>query len=76
MDEEDINYDLIEERVGQFEELIGKYHIPEDMTGEGWDYYPPISVSWSWSNESWKFWNNTQLLETFDPLDEDSIYTK
>lgn len=74
--EQHINDTLLDLRATQIEELIEDYHIPFNMTGEGWDWYPPVSVCWSWSNSSWKFWNNTQLLETFDPLNETSIYTK
>jgi len=65
-----INTTFLELRAQQFEELIGKYHIPENMTGEGWDVLPPVSVYWNWSNKSWIYWNNTQLLNAFDPLNE------
>lgn len=66
----DINYTLLELRAQQFEELIGKYHIPRNMTGEGWDVLAPSSVSWSWSDPNWIYYNNSQLLTAFDPLNE------
>jgi len=76
IEEQYVNDTFLDLRATQIEELIEDYHIPFNMTGEGWDWYPPVSVCWSWSNPNWKFWNNTQLLETFDPLNETSIYTK
>jgi len=70
IDENYINFTFLEQRALEFEELIGMYHIPFNMTGEGWDYYPPVSVCFNWANSSWKYYNNTQLLAAFDPLDE------
>ncbi len=79
IDEENINYTLIDQRAQQFEELLGKYHIPRNMTGEklwdmpwgkSYDVLPPTSVLWDWANDSWVYWNNTELLAAFDPLDE------
>jgi len=72
IDEAHINYTLLELRAQQIEQLIGLYHIPFNLTGEGWDYYPPISVSWSYTTA--RFYNNSQLLATFDPLNESSPY--
>ena len=68
-----INYTLLDLRAQQIEDLIGLYHIPFNMTGEGWDYYPPVGVQWDYSSA--KFYNNSQLLATFDPLDVNSPYT-
>ncbi len=72
IDEAHINYTLLDLRAQQIEDLIGKYHIPFNMTGEGWDYYPPVAVAWSYTNA--KFYNNSQLLATFDPQDTSSPY--
>lgn len=74
VEEEHVKYDLLDLRAEQFERLLGTYHIPEDMTGEGWDYYPPVSVCFHYSNPDVKFYNNSQLLATFDPLDLSSPY--
>ena len=68
----DDNLAFIAQRAQQFEDLIGLYHIPRDLTGEGWDYYPPVGICWSYTSA--KFYNNTQLLNTFDPLDVNSPY--
>jgi hypothetical protein len=70
IDTEYINTSFLDQRAQEMEQLVGMYHIPYNMTGEGWDYYIPVSVSWSWTNSSWKYWNNTQLLAAFDPLNE------
>lgn len=74
VEEKYVDYALLEQRALQFEHLLGDYHIPSDMTGEGWDYYPPVSICWSYSNPDVKFYNNSQLLATFDPLDPSSPY--
>ena len=71
--EADINYTFLEQRANEIEQLIDMYHMPYNMTGEGWDYYAPVAASWNY-NSSTMFWNNTQLLETFDPLDALSPY--
>jgi hypothetical protein len=73
IDETHINYTLLDLRAQQIEDLIGKYHIPFNITGEGWDYYPPVSVRWSYTSA--KFYNNTELLATFDPQNTSSPYT-
>ncbi|MGV9200658.1 MAG: hypothetical protein ACOC4M_17760, partial [Promethearchaeia archaeon] len=76
IDEEYIDVEFLDNRSQQYEELIGRYHIPFNMTGEGWDYYPPISVTWDYStvDPDATFYNNSQLLATFDPLNESSPY--
>ena len=72
IEEKYVDVDFLEERAEQFEDLLGTYHIPHDMTGEGWDYYPPVGVCWQYSKA--RFYNNSELLDTFDPLDRHSPY--
>jgi len=72
IEESYIDYNLLNLRAQQIEELIGKYHIPKNMTGEGWDILPPVSVSWHYSKA--KFYNSSELLATFNPLNESSPY--
>ncbi|NVM27812.1 MAG: hypothetical protein HWN65_03130 [Candidatus Helarchaeota archaeon] len=72
IDEAYINYTLLDLRAQQIEKLIGLYHIPFNMTGEGWDYYPPVGVRWSYTSA--RFYNNSELLATFDPSNESSPF--
>ncbi len=72
VEEKYVDYDLLDLRAQQFEDLLGIYHIPYNMTGDGWDYYPPVSVCFHYSTA--RFHNNSELLATFDPLDETSPY--
>ncbi|MFO8017600.1 MAG: hypothetical protein R6U96_03135 [Promethearchaeia archaeon] len=76
IDEEYIDISFLDSRAQNYEKLIGRYHIPYNMTGEGWDYYPPISITWDYSSvdPDAAFYNNSQLLDTFKPLNMSSPY--
>jgi len=75
-----IDYDYLYDIVNKSEKLIGLYHIPKNLTGNNWTL-PPIGVSFNYElinqnltffNSS--FFNNSQLLNEFDPLDLNSPY--
>ncbi len=75
-----IDYDYIYNIINKSEELVGIYHIPKNLTGNNWTL-PPLGVTFNYAliNENLtffnsSFYNNSQILATFDPLNTSSPY--
>lgn len=67
----DPNAERLDEYAAKFEQIVDLYHIPENLTGDGWDYYLPIDVNFADHAVYGNIHNAADYLLYADPLDLD-----
>ncbi|MBD3352442.1 MAG: hypothetical protein GF364_13220 [Candidatus Lokiarchaeota archaeon] len=50
----------------KFEKIKSTYHFPENLTGDGWDYYPCLQVNYDVKPSDYGIVNRTTYLEAVD----------